>query len=123
MTGMKWLVVIAAGVALCAQAVWRVQRVRRRVIWLTQGARLIDVREPVEFQAGHVPGALNLPLGELEARITQEAPDKEQPLALYCASGRRSAMGVATLKRLGYLKAVNLGSSRDAAAMVRASQR
>ena len=54
-----------------------------------QGAPLIDVREPEEFQAVHVPGAVLVPLGDVMARV-DEVP-RDQPVYVICASGQRSA--------------------------------
>jgi phage shock protein E len=77
---------------------------------LNQGALVIDVRSEREFQARHLPGAINIPLGSLTNEIARRAPNKEQPLLLHCLSGTRSGMGKSALKRLGYRKVFNLGS-------------
>ncbi len=63
-------------------------------------AHLIDVREPVEFRAGHLPGARLVPL----SRLVELAPDlpKDRPLALVCRSGRRSARAMHMLGDLGF---------------------
>jgi rhodanese-related sulfurtransferase len=61
---------------------------------------LVDVREPVEFRAGHIPNAINLPLRTLAHNLDQVPRDR--PVVLYCSSGYRSAMGVMTLHLLGY---------------------
>jgi rhodanese-related sulfurtransferase len=68
-------------------------------------AVLIDVCEPNEFAAGHAAGARNVPLASLET--SKELPsNKALPLVLMCASGSRSKRAAATLKKLGYEKAV-----------------
>src|ERR1700690_3803055 len=66
------------------------------------GALMLDVREPHEWEGGHLPGALFVPLGRLEERITLAAPDKARPVVVYCASGVRSLAGARTLQLLGY---------------------
>ena len=71
----------------------------------TPGAVLLDVREADEFQSGHIPGAVNLPL----SRITQASMDKDTPLFVYCLRGTRSRQAVAALKRLGYTQARSIG--------------
>lgn len=71
---------------------------------IAAGATYLDVRETVEFDSGHAPGALHIPLDELEARLG-EIPDG--PLVVGCRSGRRSADAVELLARLGR-EAVNL---------------
>jgi sulfur-carrier protein adenylyltransferase/sulfurtransferase len=68
-----------------------------------EGATLVDVRETEEFDAGHIPGAKHVPRGYLEQRIEAAAPDRDQPVILYCASGNRSALAARTLlDELGY---------------------
>lgn len=61
---------------------------------------LVDVREPSEYQLGHIPNAINIPLRTLAHNLDQVPPDR--PVVLYCSSGYRSAMGVMTLHLLGY---------------------
>jgi sulfur-carrier protein adenylyltransferase/sulfurtransferase len=66
------------------------------------GALWIDVREQDEWQEGHLPGAVHIPRGNLESRIEAAAPDRAQPLIIYCAAGNRSAFAAKTLTELGY---------------------
>ena len=80
-----------------------------------KGARVIDVRSEGEFQERHLPGAVNVPLDRLRDEIARHAPDKEQPLLLHCLSGARSAMGKASLRKMGYPNVFNLGSYGRAA--------
>lgn len=70
---------------------------------------LIDVRSPGEFASGHLDGALNLPLDQLQQRIASAVPDPNRDLLLYCASGARSAFGCSVLHQLGYHQARNGG--------------
>lgn len=72
------------------------------------GAKLVDVRTPGEFNAGHIPGAVNVPLQELGARLKQLGA-KEKPVVLYCASGSRSSMAMSVLKNAGFQQVFNLG--------------
>lgn len=76
---------------------------------------LIDVRSAGEFAAGHVKGSICLPLPELAARIAQIAPDKAQPLLLFCASGMRSQMALQQLQGLGYQQLENGGGAGQVA--------
>jgi phage shock protein E len=85
---------------------------------LAQGALIIDVRSPDEFASGHLPNAINLPLGDIQNRIVQHAPNKDQPLLLHCLSGTRSGMAKSQLKKLGYTNAHNLGSYNRARSLV-----
>jgi molybdopterin/thiamine biosynthesis adenylyltransferase len=69
----------------------------------SNGAVVIDVREPEEWAAGHIPGAKHVPKSYLESRIEGAAPDRDKHLILYCASGNRSAWATRTLvEDLGY---------------------
>ena len=55
---------------------------------------ILDVREPSEFATGHVPGAINVPLGEVRmGRTLPECPDLDKTVLIYCRSGRRSNIG------------------------------
>ena len=70
---------------------------------------VIDVCEPAEFAAGHVGGAKNIPLNQLEAKLTGAVKNKSLPLILVCQSGARSNRAVAIAKKLGYEQAQSLG--------------
>jgi molybdopterin/thiamine biosynthesis adenylyltransferase/rhodanese-related sulfurtransferase len=69
---------------------------------LAGDALFLDVREQGEWDLGHVPEALHIPLGVLEDRVTDELPDREREVVVYCAHGRRSLAALATLQALGY---------------------
>jgi len=70
---------------------------------LSNGAVVVDVREPEEWSAGHIPGAKHVPKSYLESRIDGAVPDRSQHVILYCASGNRSAWAARTLlDDLGY---------------------
>ena len=65
-------------------------------------AVVVDVCGADEFKAGHVAGAKNLPLGELESKLAGVVKNKATPVILVCASGARSKRAVAVAKKLGY---------------------
>jgi molybdopterin/thiamine biosynthesis adenylyltransferase/rhodanese-related sulfurtransferase len=70
---------------------------------VSNGAVVIDVREPEEWSAGHIPGARHVPKSYLESRIEGAVPDRSQHVILYCASGNRSAWATRTMvEDLGY---------------------
>lgn len=83
-----------------------------------QGAAIVDVREPEEFEDGHIPGAVNIPRGLLEFEVdghpavnnrTEEAlSHRERPVVLYCLSGGRSALAADALKRMGFSRPMSL---------------
>ena len=77
-------------------------------------AVVVDICEPGEFAAGHVTGAKNIPLGDLEAKLPSMVKNKALPLILVCASGARSSRAVATAKKLGYEQAQSLSGGLKA---------
>ena len=70
------------------------------------GALLLDVRELDEWQAGHVSGAMHLPLGELATRIAELPRDRE--IVVMCLSGGRSQVACGILERSGFASVANL---------------
>ena len=66
----------------------------------SKNALLVDVREPSEFTSGHIPGAINIPLRTLTQNLDKITQNR--PVILYCTTGYRTAMGVMSLKMLGY---------------------
>jgi rhodanese-related sulfurtransferase len=79
-----------------AQAVQLINRER---------AVVVDVCETEEFAAGHVGGAKNVPVGQLEQRLPEVVKNKTVPLILVCASGARANRALGVAKKLGYDKA------------------
>jgi rhodanese-related sulfurtransferase len=79
------------------------------VLWMNrEKAMVIDVCEPGEFAAGHVTGARNVPLAQLETQLPQVVKNKSTPIILACQSGMRSGRAVALARKLGYEKVQNL---------------
>jgi rhodanese-related sulfurtransferase len=70
---------------------------------------VVDVGESNEFAAGHVTGAKNIPLGELEAKLATSVKNKTLPLILVCQTGARSGRALVIAKKLGYEQAQSLG--------------
>ena len=68
----------------------------------------VDVREPDEWEEGHIPAAIHVTRGRLESRIEGLIPDKERPLVVYCSVGARSAFAAKALGEMGYTDVVNL---------------
>lgn len=64
------------------------------------GVTVVDVREPSEYVAGHVPGAVLVPMGQLASRLAEL--DQTRPIYLVCASGNRSAAMADLLVAAGY---------------------
>jgi len=70
---------------------------------------VLDVREESEFAAGHIPGALLLPLGQIEAKAAEALPDKNGEILVYCRSGNRSRQAANLLISLGYTNIYDFG--------------
>jgi phage shock protein E len=73
------------------------------------GALLVDVRTPGEFSAGHLPGAVSLPVQELEPRMA-ELGGKDRPIVVYCRSGSRSGRAKRVLEGAGFTAVHDLGA-------------
>jgi molybdopterin/thiamine biosynthesis adenylyltransferase/rhodanese-related sulfurtransferase len=69
---------------------------------------LLDVREPDEYEQGALPNAIHVPRGQLEFSIEGRLPNKNAPIAVYCAGGTRSAFAAKTLQELGYSDVVSV---------------
>jgi rhodanese-related sulfurtransferase len=74
-----------------------------------KGARLLDVRTSEEFARGHLPGAVNIPVQELDRRMSELEP-KDRPIVVYCRSGNRSGRAARMLKDAGYVSVHDLGA-------------
>lgn len=65
---------------------------------------VLDVREPAEFEAGHIPGAMNVPRGLLEWNADKLHVDREAEVVVQCAAGGRSLLAARVLQEMGYSK-------------------
>ena len=77
-------------------------------------AVVVDVCETDEFAAGHVVGAKNIPLGQLEEKLAGVVKNKDLPLILVCKSGARSGRAVGIAKKLGFENAQSLSGGMGA---------
>ena len=73
-----------------------------------EGAVVLDVREPDEYEQGALPGATHIARGTLETNVEMQVPDHDTPLVVYCAGGTRSAFAAKTLQELGYTDVVSV---------------
>ena len=88
---------------------WNSRRVRSLLPRLrAQGAVLLDVRSKAEFDSANAPGSINIPLPELGQRLGEIA--RSVPVVVCCASGTRSAMAAALLRRHGFAPVYNAGA-------------
>ncbi len=79
---------------------------------IQSGAKIIDVRTPEEFNEEAYPNAVNIPVDQIQERIT-EFGEKTKPILVYCASGARSAYAARLLKNAGYTDVINAGGLYD----------
>jgi len=77
-----------------------------------RGVTVLDVRTPQEFEAGHVPGALNIPVDQVAAR-SAELGTKDKPVLLYCRTGHRSGIAAAELVKQGFTAIYDFRSMSD----------
>lgn len=92
---------------LFAEKKWRAIDGEQAQQWLTEGGyQWIDVREPSEYKSGHIPGAVNIPLGLLEFRIHEIK--KNQPVVMVCLSGGRSSNACNFVTNQGFENVYNL---------------
>lgn len=71
-----------------------------------EAPRVIDVRSPAEYSAGHIPGAINVPFEEIAERIVEiDAPNG---VALYCMVGPRARKGETALREVGYTNVIHI---------------
>lgn len=73
------------------------------------GVKVVDVRTPAEFAAGHVPGAVNIPHDEMAARHAEVGPPST-PVLLYCRTGRRTAIAGQALRDRGFTSIYDMQS-------------
>ena len=76
----------------------------------TQDVLILDVREQEEYDSGHIPDAVLLPVGTItEESATEVIPDKDTTVLVYCRSGNRSKTAAAALAELGYTQIYEFG--------------
>ena len=79
---------------------------------IAAGAKIVDVRTPEEYSGGAFPRAKNIPLSELQSRMSSLGP-KDKPVILYCASGSRSSQAARILRQAGFLDVIDAGGLGD----------
>ena len=79
-----------------------------RIAWADRALVVLDVRTPAEYAEGHLPGAINIPNGELAARVAELADAKGRDIVVYCRSGVRAARALDVLGKAGYERLFHL---------------
>jgi len=75
---------------------------------------VLDVREKDAFEAAHIPHAKHLPRGQLELRVNEAFPDPTVRIVTYCEVGKISTLAAATLRRMGFMRAIALDGGMKA---------
>lgn len=74
---------------------------------------IIDVREPNEYEEGHIKDSILVPLGTLESTIENIVPNKDTKILVYCRSGNRSSKSLKVFEKLGYNIVYDFGGITD----------
>lgn len=79
-------------------------------------ALLLDVREPDEYRQGHLAGAINIPRGMLEFKISADPQLQKlsRPIIVYCKTSGRAALSVVAMQSMGFANVVSLAGGFDA---------
>ena len=91
---------------------WR-QELSRRIAARQNDLVILDVREKDAFDAGHLPGAVHLPRGQLELRVNEAFPDPTVRIVAVCEFGKISTLAAATLRALGFRHASALDGGME----------
>ena len=83
---------------------------------IREASILLDVREPEEYSAGHLAGAINLPRGLLEFKLSNDPAlqDRNLNIVLYCKNSGRSALSAKVMKEMGYLHVQSIAGGIEA---------
>lgn len=74
-----------------------------------KGCAVVDVRNPSEYEAGHIEGAICIPNSGIMTEDIPQLPEKDQEILVYCQSGARSNMAAKKLALMGYTNVKNFG--------------
>lgn len=104
------LVLSGCGQAPADSAYQQISQERAKEMMDTQQVLVLDVREQAEYDSGHIPGALLLPVGTIEEDTAAAViPEKDTVVLVYCRSGNRSKTSAAALAALGYSHVYEFG--------------
>ena len=89
---------------------WQITQEEAKEMMDTQEVIILDVREQDEYDSGHIPGAVLLPVGTIDETTAAEViPEKDSTVLVYCRSGNRSKTASSTLAELGYTNIYEFG--------------
>jgi rhodanese-related sulfurtransferase len=117
-TAMKKIILLLASLlgssTLFAESVPAVSPQQAAQMQSEQKAIILDVRENDEWNAGHIAGAIHIPLGEISNRVSELAKYQNQPVITQCRSGARSAKAANMLKTAGFNNVHNMDGGLNA---------
>ena len=87
---------------------------RERIATHSLRLTVLDVREQMDFEKGHIPGARHLPRGQLELRVNNDLPDPTMRIVVCCEYGKISTLAAATLRQMGFAHVVALDGGMKA---------
>jgi rhodanese-related sulfurtransferase len=105
---------LLSSTALFAESVPAVSPQQAAEMQAQQKAVIIDVRENDEWNAGHIVGAIHIPLGEIHERVSELAKYQNQPVITQCRSGARSAKAADILSKAGFNNVHNMDGGLNA---------
>ena len=79
------------------------------IIYLQHGYILLDVRTEDEYDEGHIPGAINIPIGDIKTLAPRELPNSGKTILVYCRDDKSSREAAKVLAGLGYTQVVEFG--------------
>ncbi len=79
-----------------------------------ENVTVLDVREPGEWEQGHIPGAKHIPRGMLEYLANDELPNKDDRIVVHCAVGGRGTLAAKSLQEMGYTNVANMEGGTNA---------
>jgi phage shock protein E len=100
--------ILGSSALLAATAEIDIAALLERAKKMDESFVIVDVRTPVEFAQGHVPGAINIPVDQVANRLSELANAKNKDVVLYCRSGKRAAQAADVLKSNGFAKLLHL---------------
>lgn len=74
----------------------------------SESVTVVDVREPAEWEEGHIPDAKHIPRGVLEYHAADQLPEKDARIVVHCALGGRGALAAKSLQEMGYTNVANM---------------
>jgi phage shock protein E len=112
MTPTTWILLAVFAAFLVGKTIKGRMASKRAAEVMQTGAVVLDVRSAGEWEQGHHPDAIHIPLDELKARMKDVGPTNT-PVIVYCHSGGRAMVAARMLRRAGYQDVINAGSLRN----------